>query len=214
MSRDSIPRKAVGRGDVHPTISLPEFIQGWTLRPEMGAEETIYSQRLQPASSLNSLPKALNEAINRNVLHFSMEVRPPTLERIFDHKPFGYVFKHTFEPYATYRYQTGINNFADIIRFDYRDILADTNEVEYGVINRLYAKKTHSSGKCFRDPHYLPVGSDFGRQKSNRRAEKKGGLLRRPAGSGERGHHLEARAEVLLRPDLRRRGGDRSAQCF
>ena len=147
--------QGVGRGDVHPTISLPEFIQGWTLRPEMGAEETIYSQRLQPASSLNTLPKALDQAINRNVLHFSMDVRPPTLERIFDHKPFGYVFKHTFEPYATYRYQTGINNFADIIRFDYRDILADTNEVEYGVVNRLYAKKTRSSGKCFRDPHYL-----------------------------------------------------------
>ena len=52
------------------------------------------------------------------------------------------MYKHTVEPYATYRYQTGISNFADIIRFDYRDILADTNEVEYGVVNRLYAKKT------------------------------------------------------------------------
>ena len=152
----------VGRGDLHPTISLPAFIQGWTFRPEVGAEETFYSQRLQPASSSNSLPQALDEAINRNVLHLAMEVRPPSLARIFDHKPFGYVFKHVVEPYAVYRYQTGISNFADIIRFDYRDILADDNEVEYGVINRLYAKKTKSSGKCFRDPHYLPRGTDSG----------------------------------------------------
>ncbi len=164
----------VGRGDVHPVISLPAFIRGWTLRPELGAEETIYSQRLQPASSVGSLPQALNEAINRNVLHLAMEVRPPTLARIFDHKPFGYVYKHTFEPYATYRYQTGISNFADIIRFDYRDILADTNEVEYGVINRLYAKKTHSSAHCFRDPHYLPRGSDIGAQQWTDAREKEG----------------------------------------
>ncbi len=165
---------AVGRGDIHPTVSLPAFIRGWTLRPELGAEETIYSQRLQPATTVMSLPQALNQAINRNVMHFSMEVRPPTLERIFDHKPFGYAYKHTFEPYTTYRYQTGIGNFANIIRFDYRDILADTNEIEYGVINRLYAKKTKSSGKCFRDPHHLPLGSQSGAEQWTDKQEKEG----------------------------------------
>jgi LPS-assembly protein len=145
----------VGRGDIHPWISIPTFLRGWTLRPELGAEETVYSQRLLPASSTNTLPMAVSEVINRNVLHTSMEVRPPTLERIFDRKPFGYVYKHTFEPFAVYRYQTGIRNFSNIIRFDYRDILADTNEVEYGFVNRIYAKKSRSSGACFRDPRYL-----------------------------------------------------------
>jgi LPS-assembly protein len=48
-----------------------------------------------------------------------------------------------------YRYQTGINDFSQIIRFDYRDILVDTNEVEYGVINRLYSKKTTLKSKCY-----------------------------------------------------------------
>ncbi len=164
----------VGRGDFHPWVSLPEFLRGWTLRPELGMEETIYSQRLQPASTINSLPQALNEVINRNVLHTSFEVRPPTLAKIFDKKPFGYVVKHTVEPYATYRYQTGVSNFADIIRFDYRDILADTNEVEYGVINRIYAKKTQSSGKCFRDPHYLPPGSQLSLQPWTEARDKEG----------------------------------------
>ena len=102
----------VGRGDVHPWISMPNFIRGWTLRPELGLDETIYSQRLLPASSTNPLPQAINEAINRNVLHTSFEIRPPTLGKIFDHKPFGYVFKHTIEPYVVYRYQTGISNFS------------------------------------------------------------------------------------------------------
>ena len=43
---------------------------------------------------------------------------------------------------ATYRYVTGVDNFAQILRFDERDILSNTNEVEYGVVNRLYAKRT------------------------------------------------------------------------
>jgi len=165
----------VGRGDVHPSISLPEFIQGWTFRPEVGAEETIYSQRLQPVSTINSLPQALNQAINRNVLNLSMEVRPPTLSKIFERKLFGNVLKHTIEPFAEYRYQTGISNFADIIRFDYRDILADTNEVEYGVINRLYAKKSRSSAKCYHNPQYLGImGSGSGTEQWTLAKEKQG----------------------------------------
>jgi LPS-assembly protein len=60
--------------------------------------------------------------------------------------------KHTIEPQVVYRYQTGIDNFSQIIRFDQRDILADTNEVEYGVVNRLFAKKTKSTAECF---HHL-----------------------------------------------------------
>jgi len=37
---------------------------------------------------------------------------------------------------------TGVNNFPNILRFDARDILSNTNEVEYAVVNRLYAKHT------------------------------------------------------------------------
>ena len=83
-----------------------------------------------------------------------MDVRPPSFAKIFDRKLFGYVLKHTVEPRVTYRYQTGINDFSQIIRFDQRDILVNTNEVQYGVVNRLYAKKTKSTGKCFRNPKY------------------------------------------------------------
>ncbi len=112
----------------------------------MGARETYYTQRLE-SSTTQPLGVAVSDPINRNVANASLEVRPPTLSRIFDHKPFGRVLKHTIEPFAIYRYQTGINDFSQIIRFDERDILADTNEVEYGVINRLYSKKTSSAAQ-------------------------------------------------------------------
>ena len=48
-----------------------------------------------------------------------------------------------------YRDVTGVNGFSRILRFDERDILSNTNEVEYRVINRLYAKKSApQSGNC------------------------------------------------------------------
>ncbi len=147
----------VGRFDAYPTVSLPTFLRGWTFRPEAGVRETVYSERLLPSNSNTGvIGVAVAEVLNRNVFLASMEVRPPSIGRIFDRKIAGYVLKHVVEPYAIYRYETGISNFSNIIRFDYRDILADSSGVEYGVVNRLYAKKTKSSGECFADPKYPP----------------------------------------------------------
>jgi LPS-assembly protein len=50
---------------------------------------------------------------------------------------------------VVYRDVVGVNGFSRILRFDERDILSNTNEVEYRVINRLYAKKSApQSGDC------------------------------------------------------------------
>ena len=142
----------VGRLDAYPTVSLPTFLRGWTFRPEVGVRETFYTERLIPTKdNTGVIGVAVAQAINRNVLLASMEVRPPSIAKIFDRKLFGYVMKHVVEPYAIYRYETGINNFANIIRFDYRDILADSSGVEYGVVNRLYAKKSKSSQRVLSD---------------------------------------------------------------
>jgi LPS-assembly protein len=137
----------VGRLDAAPYLAWPKLFHGWTIRPQVGVRETWYSQRLIMTSS--TTPKAVSDPINRNVANASFELRPPTLAKVFSKKPFGRALKHTIEPYATYRYQTGINDFSQIIRFDERDILADTNEVEYGIVNRLYAKKTSAPADCF-----------------------------------------------------------------
>ena len=146
----------VGRLDANPTLSMPNFLRGWTLRPEIGIRETFYTAHL--ATTTGTVGTVANTPVERNVLQASMEIRPPSLSKMFDHKPFGYAYKHTIEPRVIYRYQTGISNYDEILRFDYRDILADTNEIEYGVINRLFAKKTTSNPECFEHPKYIPVG--------------------------------------------------------
>ncbi len=40
---------------------------------------------------------------------------------------------------------TGVNDFANVLHFDERDILTNTHEVEYGFVTRLYAKRSSSS---------------------------------------------------------------------
>jgi len=43
-----------------------------------------------------------------------------------------------------YDYVTGVNNFSRTLRLDSVDTLSDTNNVEYALVNRLYAKRLNS----------------------------------------------------------------------
>jgi len=87
-----------------------------------------------------------------------LELRPPTLERIFDKQFLGRKWKHVIEPRFVYRYVTGVNDFSSILRFDERDILSDTNEVEYGLVTRLYAKHTVPIEDCGTIMSLLTIG--------------------------------------------------------
>ena len=49
-------------------------------------------------------------------------------------------WKHTIEPDIVYNYVTGVNDFGRFIRFDEDETLTDTNEVEYGITQRLYRR--------------------------------------------------------------------------
>jgi LPS-assembly protein len=129
----------VGRLDMNPSIAMPLSLRGWAVRPELSLRNTVYTQQLGQGGSVGT---ALSDVINRKALEGSVDLRPPSLSRVFEKEVLGQKWKHVIEPHATYRYVTGVNNFANILRFDSRDILSNTNEVEYGIIQRLYAKRT------------------------------------------------------------------------
>jgi LPS-assembly protein len=73
------------------------------------------------------------------------------LERTFDssllERVFGSEVKHTIEPSATYRFVGGINDFSHILRFDDVDVASNTNELEYGVTQRLFLHAGRNGGK-------------------------------------------------------------------
>lgn len=127
----------VGRFDVEPDVSLPLNYGGWTFRPEIALRETLYTETRVPDAGLGT---AIQQLVDRRAVETAVEMRPPTLGKIFDRTIAGRKIKHTITPYLVYRLVTGVDNFPSIIRFDYRDILSDTNELEYGLTQRLYLK--------------------------------------------------------------------------
>jgi LPS-assembly protein len=131
----------LGRFDLSPGVSLPLLFRGWSLRPELTLHETYYTERLVGERGENP-GSAVSDAINRQALETAVELRPPALERVFDKEFLGRKWKHVIEPRAVYRFVTGVNNFANVLKFDERDILTDTHEVEYGFVTRLYAKRS------------------------------------------------------------------------
>ena len=136
----------LARLDLYPTLSLPLRFAGWSFRPRFSLRDTAYTQQLLPSSG--GTRSVSSQAIDREALEASVEVRPPALDRVFNREFLGRKWKHVVEPRITYNYVTGIGNFAKIIHFDARDILTDTNEVEYSLVNRLYAKRTSRKESC------------------------------------------------------------------
>ncbi len=128
----------VGRADVDPDVSLPIFYKGWTFRPDVQLRNTVYSQQ---QSTAQGITVARHNVFNRRTIATSVELRPPVLSKVFDGTIAGRKIKHTIEPRVIYRYTNGVENFGSIIRFDFRDILSNTNEVEVGLLQRLFTKR-------------------------------------------------------------------------
>jgi LPS-assembly protein len=125
----------VGRFDLAPSLAMPVQWRGWSFRPELTLRDTFYTEQNNPLFTTAS-----SDNLNRKSLETSFELRPPALSRIFDRPWLGRKWKHVIEPRIRYDYVTGINNFVNILRFDSTDTLTNTNEVDYSIVNRLYAK--------------------------------------------------------------------------
>jgi len=131
----------VSRAEFAPRVTFPFHFGPWLAVTASAAFRTTYY-----GDSLNSAGDVSGQSITRNTGEFAVEVRPPTLERFFDRTSLNKEktrrrYKHTIEPYVTYRNVTGVNNFAEFIRFDAGSTLTNTNEVEYGVTQRLFLKE-------------------------------------------------------------------------
>lgn len=138
-----ITPSVVQRLDLHPRLSMPLNFAGWTVTTTVGARATYYSNSIDPTTQLVS-----SRDVIRGYREFEFDVRPPALARNFHRSDGSVWFRHVIEPYVTYRRIAGIDNFNRIIRFDYVDAIADTNEIEYGLSNRFYTKRsTESVGK-------------------------------------------------------------------
>jgi LPS-assembly protein len=135
---------AVFRAEFAPRITVPLHFGPW-----LGVTTTAAFRTTRYGDSLSRSAKPSGNPIVRNTGEFEVDLRPPTLERFFDRTGSHRKYKHTVEPSLTYRYVTGVNHFADFIRFDTNSTITDTNEIEYGFTQRLFVKRGEETSSEF-----------------------------------------------------------------
>ena len=127
---------AIGqRLDVQPQLSVPFQTKYFTFTATGSARVTYYS------NSYNNLRQVVGRDVIRKYGEFEFDVRPVALARNFYDKDDKFRFRHVIEPFLTYRLIKGVNNFNKLIRFDHQDTVADTNEIEFGVTNRIFTRR-------------------------------------------------------------------------
>jgi len=157
----------VQRLDAAPRLTalLPD-LGGWSITPTLGVRATYYGATFDPettftprpplAFGLPSPPSVVppgtrlgtsGESLFRRFVDFALEVRPPALGRTFYARDGRARFKHVIESAVIYRRVAGIEDFPRILRFDALDVFANTNELEYSVVNRLLAPVRDETGQ-------------------------------------------------------------------
>jgi LPS-assembly protein len=130
----------VQRLDFSPRVELPMNFGGWNVTAAARVRGTFYSNSIDPLTRL-----VLPRNVTRGYGEFTLDVRPPALARNFHHGDGTFSFRHVIEPYLTYRKIGGVSDFSRVIRFDELDAVADTNELEYGVTNRFFLRRSAES---------------------------------------------------------------------
>src|SRR5688572_14512692 len=123
------------RFDVFPKFTLPINTKYVNFTATAGGRVTYYS------SSFNDMRRVVGSDVVRKYGEFQFDVRPVALAKNFYGKNNAFKFRHVIEPFATYRFIKGVNNFHKIIRLDELDTITDTNEIEFGVTNRIYTRR-------------------------------------------------------------------------
>ena len=123
----------VERSEVAPRVVIPLHWGPW-----LGVT-TTYTERATSYGAQLVGGAVENAPFDRITSELSIDLRPPTLERIWQSKDAKW--KHTIEPEIEYSYVGGVNQFDRIILFDEDETLTDTNDFVYSITQRLFRRK-------------------------------------------------------------------------
>ncbi len=131
----------VNRAEVAPRVTLPLRWGSW-----FGVTSTAVFRMTDYGEQLvNGVPVA--QGLLRTDGEFSVQMRPPSLERIWDRGKTKW--KHVIEPELAYNYVSGVEGFSKIIRFDQDDTITDTSELESRITQRLFRKTSDGQAEEF-----------------------------------------------------------------
>ncbi|MBI4470542.1 MAG: LPS-assembly protein LptD [Acidobacteria bacterium] len=145
----------VQRLDLAPRVTMPLVLGGgFALTPSLALRSTFYSDSADPLDRT----RILGESITRRYLEAAVEFRSPGFERVFRRRDGSQRFKHLIEPSVIWRRIAGIEgDFARIIRFDEKDTVANTHELEYGITNRFFTQRPSDEGGASQPHEWLSV---------------------------------------------------------
>ena len=128
-------RQLVPRLDFAPRVETALRWRDIHLVPSFAIRETFYD------ASISAGGRFMGENLARHAREFSADLVLPSLTRTFEAPAFiGGKLKHIVEPRVTYKSVSGISNFNSIIRFDETELLANTNQLQFSLNNRILAK--------------------------------------------------------------------------
>ncbi|HXI89002.1 MAG TPA: putative LPS assembly protein LptD, partial [Blastocatellia bacterium] len=154
----TVPLATIAGVAITPSLSLRETYYTSSMDPNVPAfdpEKFTFDPadpRLDPSRieftpglklfDRNAQDPVIPKGISRQYAELAVDVRPPALEKTYTNEDGSTRFKHVIEPYLTYRLISGIGGeFNRIIRFDDNDVVANTNEFEYAIVNRFFTRK-------------------------------------------------------------------------
>jgi LPS-assembly protein len=121
---------AVERAEFAPRVVVPLRWGPWVgITTRYAVRTTSYGAQILAGS-------VVNDPLRRTTGELSIDLRPPTFERVWESG--SGKWKHTIDPEITYNYVRGVNQFDHFIRFDEADTLTDTNEFMYSITQRLF----------------------------------------------------------------------------
>lgn len=123
------------RLDIYPQFTLPMSTKYFNFTASGSMRVTYYS------NSFNTFRQVVGRDVIRKYGEFQFDVRPVAFAKNYYGRQDAFRFRHVIEPFVTYRFVRGVNNFNRIIRFDHVDTITDTNELEYGITNRIYTRR-------------------------------------------------------------------------
>ncbi|HUO34628.1 MAG TPA: LPS assembly protein LptD [Candidatus Acidoferrum sp.] len=124
----------VDREEIAPTVTVPLHFGDWlNVTPSFTFRATHYGGQLLNGNYSGA-------GFFRDTEEFTLDLRPPTLERVWGSERSRW--KHTIEPQIVYTYVNGVDDYARFIRFDEDETLTDTNQIQYGFTQRLFHRAT------------------------------------------------------------------------
>jgi len=190
------------RFDAAPQLTRSFSVPFLQVTPKTLVRFTRYSTSYDENNELKGPP------LSRRFFEGSIEGRGPKLFRIFRLPGDFYSekFKHVLEPEFLYTFRSKVENFNSIPSFDFNDQYPGTNQLLYGITNRIYAKKMGPTGKLvthelftwrLSQTYYVDIG-----QKQNQYDPNYNSATFAHGPGGLPSHHSPIRSDLTLRPTL------------